>query len=153
MPFRGTGRHGGILLTEGMKDGIAKRLAKLTPSGESTWKLVRNAEAEAFLASKKLSDGTGMRAAFDARNGIMYLGSEATYFDYFHEMAHATQRAELGYEAYVQLKRYDREYHVFSIIAENENKFTKAEIDQALDDMAYYESKYGPKTLEYMLNL
>jgi hypothetical protein len=81
----------------------------------------------------------------------MYLRSDATYFDYFHEMVHARQRAELGYEGYKKLRVYEREMRVFDEIVKNHTRFTPEELDRALKDMLDYEIEYGPKSVKYMM--
>jgi len=64
-PFRGTGKLGGIRLTEKMFAAIEKRLAEMTPSGEKPWFLVRG---ESSFPKEEAG-----RALFDWGKGIMYL--------------------------------------------------------------------------------
>ncbi|WP_170157494.1 zincin-like metallopeptidase toxin domain-containing protein [Roseimicrobium gellanilyticum] len=143
-PFRGTGNYGGILLTEGMLKAIETRIAELTPHGEAKWTLVRNSDTY-------LKDFTA-RAGFNPTTCQMHLRSDATYFDYFHELCHATMRAQLGsVEEYYKIREYDREMYVFDQIAKNEHRFTEEEIDRAIEDALHYYNKCGPRTHQYKI--
>ncbi|QIF01912.1 zincin-like metallopeptidase toxin domain-containing protein [Roseimicrobium sp. ORNL1] len=124
---------------------IKKELAELTLPGRPQWKLVRNSDA--YLRTKKA------RALFRALKGKMHLGSNATYFDYFHEICHAKQCSELGLAEYRKLKTYHRELYVFEQIVKFEHRFTNEELDEAVKDMLFYESEFGPRSLKFMLNI
>lgn len=70
-------------------------------------------------------------AGFDYEKGIIYLREGASRYEYFHEMTHATQWADIGADAYRALGRLRREEHVYENIMRNSSMFNARELEHA----------------------
>ncbi|WP_282786479.1 zincin-like metallopeptidase toxin domain-containing protein [Flavobacterium croceum] len=81
---------------------------------------------------------------FDAINMQMILPKNTTEIVAFHEMAHVKHFEQIG-EVYHTLDRLQKETYVWKQIIENKGKWTKDELQDALDyiNRIRTEPKYG----------
>jgi len=70
-------------------------------------------------------------AAFDPRNGTIYLKKNATLYEASHEGAHAKQWSKLGKEKYNDQTRIQKEQFVFDELMKNKELLTLEQINHA----------------------
>jgi len=116
----------GFLQQKGIQlivEGDVKSITKLFKEADG----FKNAdELFAFMKRKNLV------GAFNSKTGQFFLAKECTELVAFHEQAHLKQFLELGEETYQTLNKLQKETYVFEQILANKNKWTRAELEDAL---------------------
>lgn len=86
----------------------------------------------------------GPRAAgFNYKEGVIYLQTNATRYEFEHELTHAKQWAEIGEEAYRELGTWARELHVFDTLMEDSSKLNRYEFEHARNYIEVLARRHG----------
>ncbi len=93
-------------------------------------RVVQNADARLDAISKS-APGRGPLGGFDHETGEVLLRANPTYYEWFHESAHARQWLELGKEGYQSQSVLAREAHVYNEIMANAGQFNRPELRHA----------------------
>lgn len=75
--------------------------------------------------------GRGPLGGFNHETGELLLRNDPTYYEWFHESAHAQQWLELGRDGYRAQSPLQREAHVFQQIRANAGQFNRLEVRHA----------------------
>src|SRR5690606_13125847 len=86
----------------------------------------------------------GFPGGFNAHTKQFYLSKNATEIVAFHEMAHLKHFEEVG-DAYLSMSKLKKETYVWNQILSNRSKWTKAELQDALNYINRERKKAGIK--------